>query len=88
VAEAVQRRHESGTVPRISGAPRPVSDLGETHGNARTHRGGKASTRKVDQVLWEANAAAKSGAGVETDPSNSPASPGCPYRSTNKRRAV
>ena len=45
-------------------------------------------TRNVAQVLWVAKAAANSGASVETEPSISPASPGCTYCSTNMRRAV
>ena len=45
-------------------------------------------TRNVSQVLWVANAAANSGASVDTEPSIRPASPGCTYCSTNMRRAV
>src|SRR5712671_2615514 len=45
-------------------------------------------TRNVCHVLCVANAAAKSGARVETEPSISPARPGCTYCSTNNRREV
>ena len=45
-------------------------------------------TTKVSQVLWVAKAAANSGASVETEPSISPARPGCTYCSRNIRRAV
>ena len=40
-------------------------------------------TRNVSQVLWVAKAAANSGASVDTEPSISPASPGCTYCSMN-----
>ena len=43
-------------------------------------------TLNVSAVLPVANAAAKSGASVETDPSIRPARPGCTNRSTNNRR--
>ena len=45
-------------------------------------------TRNVCQVLCVANAAAKSGASVDTEPSISPASPGCTYCSMNARLEV
>ena len=45
-------------------------------------------TRKVVQGSWVAKAVAKIGASVETDPSISPASPGCTQVRMNRRCAV
>ena len=81
------------TEPRSHGAPRPVSEPSSEAASAKpiempAPTDAAMPTRKVSQVLWVANAAANSGASVETEPSISPASPGCTYCSRNMRRAV
>ncbi len=43
-------------------------------------------TTNASQLLWVANAAANTGASVDTEPSIRPASPGCTTCSTNSRR--
>ena len=81
------------TAPRTTGAPRPVSEPSSDNASAKAIEmpapiAAASPTRKVDQVLCVAKAAANSGASVETEPSISPARPGCTYCSTNMRRAV
>ena len=68
--------------PRLIGEPRPDSlpsserDFGEAHRDAGADRGGKPDQERLPGVVV-AKAAAKIGASVDTDPSISPASPGC-----------
>ena len=81
------------TVPRSHGVPRPVSEPSSEAASAKPMEmpaptEAAMPTRKVSQVLWVAKAAANSGASVETEPSISPARPGCTYCSRNIRRAV
>ena len=81
------------TAPRTNGAPRPVSEPSSDNASAKPMEmpapiAAASPTRNVAQVLWVAKAAANSGASVDTEPSISPASPGCTYCSTNMRRAV
>ncbi len=81
------------TAPRTTGAPRPVSEPSSDIASAKAidmpaPSAAASPTRKVDQVLCVAKAAANSGASVETEPSIRPARPGCTYCSTNMRRAV
>ena len=68
-------------VPRIHGAPRPVSEPLSDKPSAMpiempAPTEAAMPTRKVSQELPVAKAAAKSGARVETEPSISPTSPG------------
>ena len=81
------------TTPRTTGAPRPVSEPSSDSASAKAIEmpapiAAASPTRKVDQVLCVAKAAANSGASVETEPSIRPASPGCTYCSMNMRLAV
>ena len=77
--------------PALDGRPaardRPVvgGGFGETHRDAGAHRGGQADQEGLPRVALKA--AAKIGASVDTDPSMSPASPGCTQVSTNWRCA-
>ena len=78
------------TMPRISGEPRPVSEPSSDSASAKAIEmpaptEAAMPTRKVAQVLWVAKAAANSGASVDTEPSISPARPGCTYCSMNMR---
>jgi len=67
--------------PRNHGEPRPVKDPSSESASAKPMEmpapmDAASPTRKVDQLLCVANAAAKSGASVETEPSIKPARPG------------
>ncbi len=68
--------------PRSQGWPRPVSEPSSDSASAKPMEmpaptEAAMPTRNVSQVLWVANAAANSGASVDTEPSIRPASPGC-----------
>src|SRR5947208_1279134 len=93
VTEPADRGHHPQIAPRTSGAPRPVSEPSSESASAKPMEmpaptDAASPTRNVSHVLWVAKAAAKSGASVDTEPSISPASPGCTYCSRNMRRAV
>src|SRR5580692_12370766 len=67
--------------PRISGAPRPVRLPLSDNASAKpieipAPTEAASPTRNVSHVLLDANAAANTGAKVDTDPSISPAKPG------------
>ena len=63
------------------------ASVGEPHRDTRPERG-REPTRNAFQELWVANAAANTGASVDTEPSINPAKPGCTIRSTKLRRAA
>jgi len=76
----------------VHGEPRPVSEPSSESASAKPIEmpapiEAATPTRKVSQVLCVANAAAKSGASVETEPSIRPARPGCTI-CRRKRRCV
>src|SRR5579862_817258 len=70
------------TNPRIHGDPLPVKDPSSDSDSANpieipAPTEAASPTRNASQLLCVANAAANNGASVDTDPSISPASPGC-----------
>jgi hypothetical protein len=77
-------------MPRTHGLPRPLnfpsSDMPSEKAMLIPAPMAVANpTRKAVWLLWVANAAAKTGANEEIDPSINPASPGCTTLSTNAR---
>src|SRR5271170_1005617 len=69
------------TDPRISGRPRPVSDPSSEAASANpiempAPTDAAKPTRNASQLILVANAAANTGAKVDTDPSINPTSPG------------
>src|SRR2546427_644494 len=79
------------TAPRSHGEPRPVSDPSSESPSENAIEipapmEAASPTRKASQLLCEANAAAKMGASVETEPSINPAKPGCTTCSKNNLR--
>ena len=86
-------RPELGAMPRMRGWPRPVSAPSSLSASANpmlipAPTLAANPTRNVSSELCVANAAANSGASVDTEPSISPASPGCTICSTNIRLRV
>src|SRR5271166_1841485 len=70
------------TEPRSHGVPRPVRLPSSDNASAKpmlipAPSDAARPTAKASQVFFVANAAAKTGASVETEPSINPASPGC-----------
>src|SRR5260221_3772487 len=81
VADAAERGHRAHTDPRAHGRPRPVSEPSSESASAKpmlmpAPRLAARPTRNVFHESCVANAHAKSGASVETEPSISPARPG------------
>jgi hypothetical protein len=62
--------------------------FGETHADARARRGREAHQECVMERVVVANAAANTGASVDTEPSINPAAPGCTICKTNRRRCA
>ena len=76
--------------PRTTGLPRPVSSPSSESASDKAMLipapvAAAIPTRKAVKGWWVANAVAKIGASVETEPSISPASPGCTTRSRKSR---
>ena len=79
--------------PRLTGEPRPDSSPSSEAASVKpiempAPTEAATPTRKVVQVSWVAKAVAKIGASVETDPSISPARPGCTQVRMNWRWAA
>ena len=77
--------------PRAHGCPRPVRLPSSDNASAKpmlmpAPSDAAIPTRKASQLFLVARAAANTGAKVETEPSISPARPGCTICSTNSRR--
>ena len=77
--------------PRVQGRPRPVRLPSSDNASAKpmlmpAPSDAARPTAKASQVFFVAKAAANTGASVETEPSMSPASPGCTICKTKSRR--
>src|SRR5210317_905577 len=78
--------------PRFQGDPRPDNDPSSDAASVKPMEipaptDAARPTKNVVQVSWVAKAVAKIGANVDTDPSISPANPGCTHVKTNWRAA-
>ena len=91
MADAAKRRHQAANQaahPRMAAAGEAAivgERFGESHADARAHRSRHAHQKRVPRFMG-GEAAAKTGASVETEPSIRPARPGCTICSTNSRR--